>query len=167
MALTLIEVAQLAKNIAVLSSVPVKSRAQYQVLAVKTLGDLKDHSGILGLAEYAGRLAKVINSDPQATEPWAAFRAGGPGKPPPAVALLRPPEGAPGTWDQLYYVWENWIGPGQMYKILSGQGLPTNGLLDAMKAAVGEAAEVAGDLIKTVVFAALALGGLYLATKDS
>ena len=159
--MALIETALLAKNIALLAAVPPEARAASDALAVKTLVDLKARAGIIGLAEYGNRLAKVLVAEPTLKEPWAAFKAGGPGSPPPAVALLRPPDDTPGAGMELYNVFLNWTGPGQMYKILSGQGLPTNGLLDAMKAAVGDAADMFSGLIQTAIIAVVVVGGIY------
>lgn len=170
---TLLEVAQLAKNIAILAAIPVEARPQYQVLAVKTLSDLKENTGLIGLTEYSGKVATLMGQDPSRVEPWVAFLAGGPGKPPPAVALLRPPGDAPGAWVPFWQAFKDWTGPGQMIKILTGEGLPINGLLEAMEAAVGKTVAMVekpiANFLNTVVVVvavvggtAVLLGGMYL-----
>lgn len=102
--------------------------------------------------------------------PWVAFTYRGPGKPPPAVLLMKPAEAQPGAvqsalWEAFY----NWTGPGWAYQILAENKVPTNGLLTVLETAMGKVTKMGGEAIgaaagglSSLAWGVAAVAGLYL-----
>src|SRR5687768_12942760 len=117
---------RLAAAIIILASLPSGERAKETATATKILGELQaraDGPAKQGYAKAIAATAKALGAS-SSSLPWLAFTGRGPGQPPPAVELMRPPasEPEPGWWDVL----SSWTGPGRMYEYFFGDGLSEN-----------------------------------------
>lgn len=145
---------RLAASILALASVPLAQRAAETATATKVLGELHDRAGISAEKAYAAAVIAAAKQQGGGVEPWLAFSSGGPGRPPPAIELLRPPPAEPdsGWW----LVFKQWTGPGQMYSILFEGELPAN-----------ELTELANLVTQNVAAVAVAGAGLVVDTAKA
>lgn len=169
---------RLAASILVLASLPPASRAAETATATKVLAELHARAAAVAEKGYANAVLDAVDAlgDDVQPEPWLAFISAGPGRPPPAVELLRPPPAEPdaGWWSVI----KAWTSPGQMYALLFAGEMPPNelnaltktvtlGVAEAAVAGVGAAAEAVGgawSFIK-LLFAGLVVGGGYYLHK--
>lgn len=132
---------RLAASILALTSLAAEERAAETATAAKVLGELHGRAGIAAEKAYAAAAIAMAKRLGGGTEPWIAFASAGPGLPPPAVELLKPPPDEPesGWWQ----VFKQWTGPGQMYSILFEGELPANQLTDLANLVTQNVAAVA------------------------
>ena len=132
---------RLAASILALASLRAEDHAAEAATASKVLGELHVRAGLDAELAYADAVADVAKAIGGGTEPWLAFTSLGPGHPPPAVELLRPPpdEKDAGWWAAF----KAWTGPGQMVARLLDGEVPDNELKQLSKIVTVGIAETA------------------------
>lgn len=142
---------RLAMSILVLAALTPTQREAETATATKVLAELHDHAAAGAEKSYAVAVIEAAQALGGGSEPWLAFTSRGPGKPPPALELLRPPPETPDA--EWWAVFKAWIGPGQMYNLLVNGEMPDNGLNTATKT-------ITLGVVNTAVAGAQALAGL-------
>lgn len=159
---------RLYASILVLAATPAEKRPAETATAAKVLSELHARAGIAAEKTYATAVIDQAHLLGGGSEPWLAFSSGGPGRPPPALELLRPaPEAEDDEWT-LWQAFKKWTSPGQMLGYLTDGEIPDNELKELTKAVtVGVASTAiaglkgAADLVSNV--ASFSFGKLLIA----